>query len=173
MNLCLNPNPESRHYGGKPEQTDPACSDPPRGQRDHHQHGSPGRSHHHRCKTTTKRHACLLLFFFLYFLTLLCNQQWVLIISSVLCLSVHPAQRKEGGQEGTRKRADLSVVPLDTTGEGHHGGVFDGPLQKTLNVLYFTCSTAYPKTTHFLMWLPWILLFPQVIFLYMFAKWWS
>lgn len=32
---------------------------------------------------------------------------------------------------------------------------------------------AYPKTTHFLMWLPWILLFPQVIFLYMFAKWWS
>lgn len=39
-------------------------------------------------------------------------------------LSVHPPQGKEGGQEGARERADLSAVPLDTTGEGHHGGVF-------------------------------------------------
>lgn len=192
MNFCLNPNPKLRHYRGKLEQTDPACSDPPWGQRDHHQHGSPGCSHHHRCKTTTKTHASLLLFFFLCFFSLLCNQQRILIISSVmsaLCpvsyLLVHPTQRKEGGQEGTRKRADLSVVPLDTTGEGHHGGVFYGPIQKTLNVLYSTCcwvffffcfffhQTHKPKKPHFLMWLPWILLFLQVIFLYMFAKWWS
>ena len=44
----------------------------------------------------------------------------------LLCPSlVHPPQRKEAGQEGARERADLSALPLDTTGEGHHGGVFD------------------------------------------------
>lgn len=65
----------------------------------------------------------------LYFFTsLLCNLQLILIIISVwsiLCpvLLVHPPQRKEVGQEGARERADLSVVPLDTAGEGHHGGV--------------------------------------------------
>lgn len=59
----------SRYYRGKPEQTDPACSDSPWGQRDHHQHGSPGRSHHHRCKPTSMQRACLLLCFslLLYF----------------------------------------------------------------------------------------------------------
>lgn len=49
-----------RHYRGKSEQTDPACSDPPWGQWDHHQHGSPWCSHHHRCETATQRHAILL-----------------------------------------------------------------------------------------------------------------
>lgn len=37
---------------------------------------------------------------------------------------VNPAQRKEGGPEGTRQRANLPAVPLDTTGQGHHGGAF-------------------------------------------------
>lgn len=141
MNLCLNPNPEPRHYRGKPEQADPACSDPSWGQRDHHQHGSPGCSHHHRCKTTAQR--CAVSFSSFSLTSWL--QLRVLIIASVmsaLCsllyLSVHPTQRKEGGQEGTRKRADLSVVPLDTTGEGHHGGVCERPIPKKLHVL-FTC----------------------------------
>ena len=40
--------------------------------------------------------------------------------------SVHPPPRKEGGQEGACERADLSAVPLDATGQGHHGGVFAG-----------------------------------------------
>lgn len=38
---------------------------------------------------------------------------------------VHPAQRKEAGQEGARQRANLPAVPLDTAGQGHHGGVFE------------------------------------------------
>ena len=39
---------------------------------------------------------------------------------------VHPPPGKEVGQEGACERADLSAVPLDTTGQGHHGGVFEG-----------------------------------------------
>lgn len=86
---------------------------------------------------------------FLYFFTLLlCNLQLILIIilsvwstpCPVSYLLVHPPQRKEVGQEGARERADLSVVPLDTAGEGHHGGVFVGSLQSTLNVHLTCCS---------------------------------
>ena len=51
----------SRHYGGEPEQADPACSDPPWGQWDHHQHGSPGRPHHHRRKILSGWSFCCLL----------------------------------------------------------------------------------------------------------------
>lgn len=42
--------------------------------------------------------------------------------------SVHPPQREKGRQEGACERADLSAVPLDTTDQGHHGGVFLGIL---------------------------------------------
>lgn len=102
-----------------------------------------------------------LLFFLPHCLTLLRNQRQILIISSVMSAlssvfypSVHPPPRKEVGQEGTRKRADLPVVPLDTTGEGHHGGVFDGPVQKWLNVfdltffLFFFFIKSVHKRTH-------------------------
>lgn len=45
---------------------------------------------------------------------------------------VNPPPRKEAGQEGACERADLSAVPLDTPGQGHHGGVFEG-LTSVLN----------------------------------------
>lgn len=64
----------------------------------------------------------------------------------LLCPSlVHPPQRKEAGQEGARERADLSALPLDTTGEGHHGGVFDLSyllLFKTRRALFNLLSSA-------------------------------
>lgn len=63
----------------------------------------------------------------------------VVTISSRLSPSlVHPPPRKEAGQEGAREWADLSAVPLDTTGEGHHGGVFRG-LKSLFDSLYSTC----------------------------------
>lgn len=93
-----------------------------------------------------QRQARLLLLLFCFFFF----SFWLLDSAPPCFLLVHPAQRKEGGQEGTRERADLSAVPLDTTGEGHHGGVSDGPVQKTLNVLYlFLSSKIHSKTTHF------------------------
>ncbi len=65
------------------------------------------------------------------------DRQVIIIIMSSVCfalsfspprlllpLLVHPPSRKEGGQEGACQRADLPAVPLDTTGEGHHGGEF-------------------------------------------------
>lgn len=62
-----------RHYGGEPEQADPARSDPPWGQWDHHQHGSPGRPHHHRRKILTGRRSSVLFCFCLLFCPFLCQ----------------------------------------------------------------------------------------------------
>lgn len=70
-----------------------------------------------------------------------------------VCGPVHFAPREEDGPQGACERADLPALPLDPTGQGHHGGK-TGPLcakaifhSKVCYTVFISCSKSLYSNT--------------------------